>query len=420
MKIKVKVRTRLPLEEVLLFTALFCVATFALLEHTSITIPLFSYAKKPMLYLGGLCLLSQVKLYVHTFLKRKYFFVHLCVLLMCLFLMFSGISNHHPTIGKSAVDSSIRTVLYLLELYALMVWAAEKGRGQYVLNFLFVYVLIMTIATDFLLFSKLITFNRGKYEYYLVGTKFTVSYYHLNLVILSLMRSKKRRHSQLKEKLFTFAAILFTAFVSNYVDCMTGIIGSLFLMAMFVVEKTPLRNKMINFQSPGLVAACLAVSVLFPFVVEGFVSIPAVRYIIEEVLGREAHLTGRVMIFQAYVPGMSGHWLWGYGYGNGNVVSEALFRCANAQNALLHWILQTGLITVTMMVVLILVIFRQMERFGTVKRCIPMVLLVYVYIVMGTIETTFSMCFLLWIAVIFMLGAERDPAAIPEERGVVR
>ena len=49
MKLKIRVRTRLPLEEVLLFTALFCVATFALLEHVSVTISLFSYVKKPLL-----------------------------------------------------------------------------------------------------------------------------------------------------------------------------------------------------------------------------------------------------------------------------------------------------------------------------------------------------------------------------------
>lgn len=420
MKLKIRVRTRWPLEEVLLFTALFCVATFSLLEHVSITMPIFSYVKKPLLYLGGLCLISQAKLYLSTFMKRKYFFVHICVLLMCLLLAISGFMNRHPAIGNSAVDSSMRMVLYLLELYALMVWAAEKGRGQYVLNFLFVYVLVMTIASDLLMFSKLIVFKRGKYEYFLVGTKFSVAYFHLNLVILSLMRSRKRRYSVQKENWLVFGALAFTAFAANYVDCMTGIVGALMLMALFAVQKTPIRNKLVNFQSPGLVAACLAVSVLFPFVVEGFVSIPAVKYIIEEILGRETHLTGRVMIFQAYVPGMSGHWLWGYGYGNGNVVSEYLFRCANAQNALLHWVLQTGIPAVLAMVVLMLVIFRQMARFGVVKRCMPLVLLVYIYMILGTVETTFSMSFLLWLALIFMLAAEKQPAEATEERGVAR
>lgn len=418
MKVKLRVRTRLSLEQVLLFAALFCVCSFALLEHVSIPIPLFSYAKKPLLFLGGLCILSQAKLYVRTFLKWKFFFVHICVLLMCLLLMVSGLYNRHPSIGHSAVDSSMRTVLYILELYALMVWTAETGRGQYVLDFLFVYVLVMTIATDFLMFSRLISFQRGKYTYYLVGTKFSVSYLHLNLVSLAMMRSKKRRHGERKKKWLLFAALLFTAFVSNYVDCMTGIIGAVVLMGLHMVADMPIRNRMLRFESFWQVAGCLAISVVFPFLVEGFVSLPAVQFVIEEVLGRETHLTGRVMIFQAYVPGMSGHWLWGYGYGNGNVASEALFRCANAQNALLHWILQTGIPAVLLLVVLILVVFRQIERYGVVRQYMPMILLVYVYIILGTVETTFSMGFLLWVAVLFMLTAEKKPIKALEERGV--
>ena len=72
------------------------------------------------------------------------------------------------------------------------------------------------------------------------------------------------------------------------------------------------------------------------------------------------------------------------------------------------------------LVVLMLVIFRQMARFGVVKRCMPLVLLVYIYMILGTVETTFSMSFLLWLALIFMLAAEKQPAEATEERGVAR
>ena len=130
MKLKVKMRTRWSLEEVMLFVALFCVSTFALLEHVSISIPLFSYVKKPILYLGGFCLLSQIKLYVNTFLKKKYFYVHVCTFFFCLFLLISAFVNRYPTIGSSAVESSVRMVLYFVELIAMMVWVAETGRGR--------------------------------------------------------------------------------------------------------------------------------------------------------------------------------------------------------------------------------------------------------------------------------------------------
>ena len=62
MKIRLKRRPHFSLEKLLLFVAIFCVSTFALLEYASISIPLFSLVKWPLLYVGGACLISQLNL----------------------------------------------------------------------------------------------------------------------------------------------------------------------------------------------------------------------------------------------------------------------------------------------------------------------------------------------------------------------
>ena len=106
---------------------------------------------------------------------------------------------------------------------------------------------------------------------------------------------------------------------------------------------------------------------------------------------------------------MGGHWLWGYGYGNGNTAAVRLFGCANAQNAQLQWILQAGLPVAFMVDVLITIVIKQLSRSSRKRQIMPLAILIYVYIILGMVETTFSMSFLLWLACVFMQVNEKVP-----------
>ena len=99
---------------------------------------------------------------------------------------------------------------------------------------------------------------------------------------------------------------------------------------------------------------------------------------------------------------MQGNWLWGFGYGNGNAIAQAIFGYANAQNAVLYWVLQTGVLATAGLILLFLSIFGQLSKCARKAEIMPLAALIYVYIIMGAVETTFSMAFLMWIAVIFM------------------
>ena len=52
--------------------------------------------------------------------------------------------------------------------------------------------------------------------------------------------------------------------------------------------------------------------------VESIMALPAVRFVVEEILGRDATITGRTDIYRLYLNNMQDSWLWGYGFGNGN------------------------------------------------------------------------------------------------------
>ena len=67
--------------------------------------------------------------------------------------------------------------------------------------------------------------------------------------------------------------------------------------------------------------------------------------------------------------------------------------------------------TILLLVLLMLMIFRQRSKLGAFKKSMPLVILIYVYILLGTVEITFSMNFLLWLGVLFMQVNEKVPEA---------
>ena len=408
MKIRLKRRPRFSLEKFLLFLTILCVSSFALLEYVSISIPVFTVVKWPLLYVAGACLLSQLNLLFKNIMKRRYLFILLLLLLFCGALLVSGNVNRDNSTQISIMRSTVRTVCFVVELFVLMIWIAEKGHGKFLINFLFRYILILVLATDILLFTKLITFHDGSHEAYLVGTKFIVSYLHMDLLMLWFLKGGVSS-AQLRNmpKLLLAVLAIYLIVVSIRVQCMTGVLGCVLLFVCYLLIDRPSRKGLNALNSPVSLSLAMLFCLIFPFVSELIVSIPAVNYFVVSVLGRNENLTGRVEIFEIFGSRMEGHAAFGFGMGNANAAAKTLFGYANAQNAFLQWILQAGAITTVALVLVILAIFVQRAKFGNFKKTMPLVILLYVYILLGTVETTFSMSFLLWIGMLFMMVNEK-------------
>ena len=409
MKIRIKNTTKVSFDGLVMFFALLSISSFALLEHVSIPIPAFSAVKLPLLYVGGVCLLTRVNLFLRNYKKVKYFYVLAALFTLCALLLLSAYGNRNPSIGSNPMHSTLRLLLYLVELFLLAIWISEAGKCKYAINFLFWYVLILVVVTDFLFLSRIIVFTSGQYENYLIGTKFSVAYMHMNLLTLWFIRNNLRLYKEGRSKRFVLLASLFLLVISWRINCMTGVIGCLILGYWFMTMNMPLQRRTIPFASPVILWCFLLASLVFPFVAERIVSIPIVSAIVENVLDRDATLTGRLAIFRTFGEKMGGHWLWGYGYGNGNTAAVRLFQCANAQNAQLQWILQAGLPVAFMVDVLITIVIKQLSRSSRKRQIMPLAILIYVYIILGMVETTFSMSFLLWLACIFMQVNEKAP-----------
>lgn len=416
MKIKLKRHIGFSFKDLWMYIAMFCVVSFALLEDAGFSVPVVSFVKSPLLYMGAVSLLLQFFYLAKRLKKKRYFYIFAAVILLVAMLFVAAKCNEKPKLGDPPMKDTVRLVLYLLELFLLMIWVAETGQSRRLLNFVFYYTLVLLVLTDLLLFTRVITFSNGHFETYLIGSKFTVVYYHMNLMVLWYVRNRDRLRSDKKARRIIYIGLPIAFLTAIRVDCISGVLGCLVLFVLLMIMDRLIQKKLLKLSSHWVLLLAMVICVVFPFIAEIILDMPVVTFVLENILGRDNKLTGRLNIFQAYGREMRDHWLWGYGYGNGNIVSVTLFGYENSQNALLHWALQIGIPTTLCLVLVMLLVFRQLSKAPGKSRCMPIVALIYMYVILGMIETTFSMSYLLWLGVIFMLVNEKKkPMRITKE-----
>ena len=264
---------------------------------------------------------------------------------------------------------------------------------------------------DLLMFSGVIRFRSGRFETYLVGTKFNVAYLHMNLLTMWFVRSKLRPRKVRFAKAKVLLTALFIMAICVRVDVMSGVLGCLALIVLFILSGKPKGRKLAKLASPTVLMATIALSIVFAFIANWVINIPAVRFVVEDVLKRDTTITGRLNIYEDFAANMQGHWVAGYGLGNSNAVSTRLFGYENVQNGVLDWVLQVGVFATGALMAMIVVVFRQLSRRRgqALAPIMPLVSLMYMYIILGMIETTMDMSFFLWLALIFLLVNERHP-----------
>ena len=404
---------------IFIYVALFCVSTYALLEHTNIAIPAFSSIKSPLVLIGMICLATQFRTIFRCILKKHYFYMLLSLFVFFALLAISIVANRHTTMGFSPFRYTFRMIMYCMEVFVLTLVLAETGRGSAALTFLFWYVLGIVIVNDALLWTRAVSFGASRFERFLVGTKFSVSYSHMNLLALGVIRGKWNLRKNLWGKLLILLAAFYLVLLSIRVDCMTGIIGCVVLVVLLYLLNSPRRKRMMWLTTPQMLVLALAASVIFVFVVDGILQLPFVEYLVEDVFDRDITITGRTNIYGMYTRIMADRIWTGVGYGNGNSAAVALFGYENVQNALLQWVLQVGIPATIGLVLVLAQVFSQISRKNpqNMDKILPLVALIYVYIILGTVETTFNMAFILWLALIFMLVNEKKK--VPLNRAAI-
>ena len=92
---------------------------------------------------------------------------------------------------------------------------------------------------------------------------------------------------------------------------------------------------------------------------------------------------------------MYNHCYLGYGYGTSYQVVHGLISMPNMQNGLMELVVQTGIISSIPFFAIILYFLYRSRRTNTVLNLVrPIICLIYVYIVLSSIEITFSILFI--------------------------
>ena len=224
---------RFTLNDLFVYEAFFCVATYAFLESTSVSISAFSSLKLPIMYVGMLCLVTQIKTIGRCFFRKNQFATMMTLAVFAFLVVISMFVNRDAVYGEMPLRNTLRLLLYLMELFFLMIVLAETGRAKAAVGFMFWYLVVLTLINDGLMFSGVIRFGAGRFETYLVGSKFSVSYLHMNLLTLWVIRAKWQTR---KRKLPRWVLLLAAAYIISVavrVDCMTGIIGCCALVILF-------------------------------------------------------------------------------------------------------------------------------------------------------------------------------------------
>lgn len=396
-------------QTLLFYTGMTCVFTIALLQNMGQTFQLPNY-DRPTLALGLACVFFLLnnrdilqklrrKAYMNIFAFWGLFFV---------LATYSSYVTKDIVPVYNPVTANLLFQAYVFEGLCLVVYALATDRTKAMVDFLLMYIGVLIVLTDLMMFGG-IRYYIGIFETYLVGSKFDVTYLHMNFVAVFCVRLKLTRQTKQETRLPTAILVTMSAIIlliGVRVDCNTGMLGALAQIALiYACDRWP-KIVARRLGSPRTFLMALLISVLFAYYVTWILNLPAVKHLIVDVMHRSLTLTGRTDIYTAYPIVMRDNWNWGFGYGNAYPVSWENFGYTDTQNALLEWILQIGVISTVAMVLIFYVIMVFYRRKSSMTSAAPLLALLYVYILLGTVEITMNNNFWLFMLMLFMLACD--------------
>lgn len=345
---------------------------------------LFKYISLVMV---GVFLILQYR----TFKKHKFKEVNLWMILYATMVVISSFVNKDGGLERNVFGVAIIFAITIIEVFFLFEYFVIKGRMRELITTLYYLLLIYCVLTDvvMVLFP---TLHIEKGMYYFTGNKFTISYLHLQLLIVYLQKEKYIRHFgkvNMKDIMFMILSI-FSFIVCINVECTTGMIGIILLVAFyyFIAKKGKTLKK------PQIFIGILVISVSVLFLFSGVLQMEPIRYVVEEIFHRDISLTGRLDIYEKIDSVFLGHVLFGYGMGSSFEVVMKMIGAPNTQNGVLEIILQQGILSLILFIVLVWKIFKYVSRRNNINYALIML---YIYALFASVEITLDISFIIWL-----------------------
>lgn len=327
--------------------------------------------------------------------KKKFFWVNVILFSFVLLMMMSGVSNYGSLNTVNPLLSSFLISIRIIGLFLMIEYLTEINQ------FYSLIVIYSRLTSIFVIFNDIIilifpTLTSNMEPYYFIGNKFAVIYTHLQLLVLLLVRKNVEQRNCYKIYIILLAFL--TAFMALRVECMTGLTGLIIFISFCILIKVTPNI----FYNPAVFFASLIVSSLFVIAYEIILRFPLIQNLIISVFNRSLTLTGRTYIYANLFQILKEHWLWGYGYGSSYEICVKYLHFADTQNGIFEWILQSGIFVTACLVILLLVIINLYKKSKERREYfIPVLALLYTFLVLSSVEITIDMHFIFLLSILF-------------------
>ena len=302
-----------------------------------------------------------------------------------------SVSSYLNTASINWTISAFRAGVQLMVLFLVFTVLCQQLGKTVLIDYLIRLFLVLLLCNDLLFFVMPYDFSYPD-ESYLLGNKFLVSYYHCLFSCLVYIRTAGTKRRWIPPVLFVLCAL-----VSLKVTCSTGIIMAGVLFAMMFIPKK-LRTVL---QKPATLLGAIAIENILIWGSANIFTNPTVQSIIVNVFHKSPNMTGRFRLYDITLSLVQDKPLLGYGHNTD--IYRILFGYGNAQNGLMHIVVQAGIIGA---VIYFCAVFCALCNNHKKRSDYGLYMYLFAMVVASAIEISLSLQFMLGLAILYSFNTD--------------
>lgn len=315
-------------------------------------------------------------------------------------MLLSGIVNYGIS---SDLLSTLLNVLLIANIFAVVDRYTRVYGLHILINSLYKIVLLFVLVNDISVFIADINWNTitslEAATVYFSGNKFAVAFLHMIFMMLFGSRQCCQNSQTLIQKTKLILLAVYSIILCLYMHCGTGAIGC-FVLAVLIYYRNSLERivcKPINF-----VVSLIGLNYLFigtPWLLSNNVIQSLIL-----MLGKDISLTGRMRIYPQ-LAGIIQKSLF-VGYGDSSQIVMRVVGYGNAQNGILHIMIQFGLIGA---VAFVYMVVRGIYKVKDTESAIKYSAIAYIFalVVCSLVEICFSYNFIFAVALLNAIAVQK-------------
>jgi len=368
--------------------SIWCVIAVSLVFHLMIVkvqaayFPLYDQIRTISVFVLLIMLVSHIKIF---FRKKNDIILNIIVLLFMLEILYS--SHINSNYATSRFYASLQFAAGMAETFFVFEYIQYISRVDLAKKILYYWTLFYCILSDLLFIINPSVY--GTADGFLIGNKFQISYLHIILLVFWGMHNEEKLKNR---KIATVIHIIWASSIALYTECSTALVG-VFIVCVIWLLKNRLLMIMEKWET-AIVALAVCDSLLL--VNAAVLSNKYVSYFIQNILGKDTTLTGRLRIYAVIQQAVIRNIWFGQGFENNHAATMQTAMAANAQNGILDCMISYGIIGVALL--LIIVIFSFIR--GKQKSGFSQYAMAYTFIGISMVEITLNREFIFFVAMI--------------------